>query len=51
MGDKAFNIDKNHKYDGYQRGNDSLVYTFFNKTFSLSGAKSETMPSQELAEE
>ena len=27
--DKAFNISKNSKYDGYQRGLASLVYKFF----------------------
>ena len=29
--DKAFNIAKNPKYDGYQRGLASIVYTFFDK--------------------
>ena len=29
--DKAFNIAKNTKYDGYQRGLASMVYRFFNK--------------------
>ena len=29
--DKAFNIAKNPKYDGYQRGLSSLVFRFFNK--------------------
>ena len=27
--DKAFNIAKNPKYDGYQRGLASMVYNFF----------------------
>ena len=27
--DKAFNIAKNPKYDGYQREPASIVYTFF----------------------
>ena len=27
--DKAFNIAKNPKYDGYQRGLASMVYKFF----------------------
>ena len=27
--DKAFNIAKNPKYDGYQRGLTSVVYKFF----------------------
>ena len=29
--DKAFNIAKNAKYDGYQRGLASIVYKFFDK--------------------
>ena len=29
--DKAFNIAKNPKYDGYQRGIASMVYKFFGK--------------------
>ena len=29
--DKAFNIAKNSKYDGYQRGLASMVYNFFDK--------------------
>ena len=29
--DKAFNIAKNPKYDGYQRGLASMVYNFFYK--------------------
>ena len=29
--DKVFSIAKNPKYDGYQRGLASMVYTFFNK--------------------
>ena len=29
--DKAFNIVKNPKYDGYQRGLASMVYKFFDK--------------------
>ena len=33
--DKAFNIAKNHKYDGYQRGLASMVYTFFDKKSTL----------------
>ena len=27
--DKAFNVTKNPKYDGYQRGLASMVYKFF----------------------
>ena len=29
--DKAFNIAKNSKYDGYQKGLSSMVYNFFGK--------------------
>ena len=32
--DKAFNIAKNPKYDGYQRGLTSMAYIFFNKKAS-----------------
>ena len=32
--DKAFNIAKNPKYDGYQRGLASMVYNFFDKKFA-----------------
>ena len=35
--DKAFNIAKNPKYDGYQRGLASMVYNFFDKNSSGSG--------------
>ena len=36
--DKAFNIAKNPKYDGYQRGLASMVYKFFDKKTKGSGA-------------
>ena len=35
--DKAFNIAKNPKYDGYQRGLASTVYKFFDKKTKVSG--------------
>ena len=36
--DKAFNIARNPKYDGYQRGLASMVYRFFDKkSTSLTG--------------
>ena len=35
--DKAFNIAKNPRYDGYQRGLASMVYKFFNKKSTGSG--------------
>ena len=44
--DKAFNIAKNPKYDGYQRGLVSMVYKFFDKRFSRGGIKTEIMSSQ-----
>ena len=48
--DKAFNIAKDPKYDGYQRGLASMVYKCFDKKTTGSGIKS--MPqNEELAEE
>ena len=38
--DKAFNISKNPKYDGYQRGLASIVYKFFDKKSKGSGVVS-----------
>ena len=35
--DKAFNVAKNPKYDGYQRGLASMVYKFFDKKTKGSG--------------
>ena len=35
--DKAFNVAKNGKYDGYQRGLASMVYKFFDKNSAVSG--------------
>ena len=58
--DKAFNIAKNPKYDGYQRGLASMVYNFFDKKSSGSGRPSSsasfvvnnaTKPNLQLAEE
>ena len=37
LGDKEFNIAKNSKYDGYQRGLASMVYKFFDKRSKGSG--------------
>ena len=34
---KAFNIAKNPKYDGYERGLASMVYKFFDKKSTGSG--------------
>ena len=41
LGDKAFNIAKNPKYDGYQRGLASIVYKFFDKKSSDSGVNNK----------
>ena len=55
LSDKAFNIAKNPKHDGYLRGIASMVYKFYDeKSASLtdkSGAvKNENMTNQELTE-
>ena len=49
--DKVFNIAKNTKLDGYQRGLASMVYKCFDKKTSGSGIKNENISNQELAEE
>ena len=49
--DKAFNIAKNPKYDGYQRGRTSIVWKCFDKELQVvpvpshakSAAKNENM--------
>ena len=48
--DKAFNIAKEPKYDGYQRGLASMVYKFFDKKTAGNGIKSISQNDQ-LAEE
>ena len=57
--DKAFNIVKNPKYDGYQGGIASIAYNFFDKKTSDSRIKKKNISNQraldlalrELAEE
>ena len=49
--DKAFNIAKNSKYDGYQHGLASMVYRFFYKKASGGTIKNENISNKELAEE
>ena len=44
--DKAFNIAKNTKYNGYQSGIISMVYKFFDKK-SASLAQSETVATRD----
>ena len=47
--DKAFKIASDPKYDGYQRGLDSMVYKIFDKKSSGSGIAIE--PTYQLANE
>ena len=50
--DKAFNIAKNPKYNGYQRGLASIVYKFFDKKSAGSGVtNNEIKQNLQLAEE
>ena len=49
--DKAFNIAKNRKYDGYQRVLVSMVYKFFDKISKGSGVKIEVKHNEQLAKE
>ena len=49
--DKASYIAENPEYDGYQRGNASMVYNFFDKKTSGSGANNKIKQNQQLAEE
>ena len=49
--DETFNIVKNLKYDGYQRGLASSVQTFFDKKTAGGIVKNEIMQNKELAEE
>ena len=48
--DKAFNIAKRLKYDGYQRALALMVYNILNKKTSGSGIKNENMSGQQLVE-
>ena len=49
--DKAFNVAKNPKYNGYQLGLASVVYNFFNKKTVSGAIKNEIMSAKELAEQ
>ena len=49
--DKAFDMTKSLKQDGYQRGLVSVVYNSFNKKTSGGAIKNEIMSNEELAEE
>ena len=46
--DKAFNIAKNPKHHGYQRGLASRVYKFFGKTSTGSGIKQNEQLTEKL---
>ena len=48
--DKEFNIAKDPKYDGYQRGLASMVYNFFDRNIFDSRIKNEDIPNKKLAE-
>ena len=49
MRDKAFNFAKNRKYDRYQWGLASIVYTFFDKKTSGSGIDIDNIWGADLA--
>ena len=54
MKDKTFNIAKNPKYDGCQKGLSSMVYKFFDKKITGSGlpySNKSTPQNEQLAEE
>ena len=49
--DKAFNIAKNPKYDGYQRGLASVVYKFFDRKTKGGGVNIQLAFNEQLAKE
>ena len=49
--DKAFNIAKNPKYDGYQRGLVSMVCKFFDRKSKGNGVNIEVKHNEQLTEE
>ena len=48
--DKAFNIARNPKHDGYQRELASMLYKFFDKNISDGAIKGTIISNQKLAE-
>ena len=48
---KAFNIAKNTKYDGYQRGLALMIYKCFDKKTSGGAIKNDIISNRELAEQ
>ena len=49
--DKAFNIAKNHKYSGYQRGLASMIYKCFDKKLKGGGVNIPLEFNEQLAKE
>ena len=49
--DKVFNIAKNSKYDGHQKGLASMIYSFFDKKSKRSGVNIEVKHNEQLAKE
>ena len=49
--DKTFNIAKNPKYDGYQRGLPSMVYRFVDKKSEISGVNNDIKQNEQEAKE
>ena len=49
--DKAFNITKTPKYDGYEKELASMVYNFFDKNFTVSGTNIPLEFNEQLAKE
>ena len=47
--DKAFNVAKSPKYDGYQHGLALMVYKFFDKKTSGRTVKNKFISNKELA--
>ena len=45
---KAFNIAKNPKYDGYQRGLSSMVYKFFDEKSKGGSVNNEIKQNEQL---
>ena len=43
MKDRAFEIARNHNYDGYQRALASIVYKFFGKKIGLAEQLAEEL--------
>ena len=46
--DKAFNIAKNSRYDGYQRGLASMVYKFFDEKSKAGGVANKEIKKKNL---